>query len=163
MDFDTKEIEKSVFQWVEESFEDVFVVDVKCIKGKHSLLRVEVDKDSGISISDCTLINRKLQEWLSRYPEFTQYYRIEVTSPGLSEPFKVLRQYAKNVGRNIDITLVSGEKTNGKLLAVHPEEGTILIQAPQGSSKKEKKKENLSSLTKLSLAEVKQCFVEIKI
>jgi ribosome maturation factor RimP len=161
MDFDIKEIERSVFEWVEKNFEDVFVVDVQCGRGKHRLLKVEVDKDTGISISDCTLINKKLQEWLSRYPEFTQHYRIEVTSPGLSEPLKILRQYAKNVGRNVAITLVSGEKTQGMLLAVHPEEGTILLKAPQKNSKK--KKEEQSTLTKLSLAEIKQCFVEIKI
>jgi ribosome maturation factor RimP len=163
MDFDIKAIEKDVFQWVEENFENVFVVDVKCISGKHSLLKVEVDKDSGVNISDCALINRKLQEWLARYPEFTRYYRIEVSSPGLSEPFKVLRQYAKNVGRNINITLISGQKASGMLLAVDLKEGTILIQPPRRNSKKSKEAENVYSPTKLPLAEVKQCFVEIKI
>ena len=43
-------------------------------------------------------------------------FELQVSSPGLTEPFKVKQQYIKNIGRQIQVQPNSGEKLEGKLL-----------------------------------------------
>ncbi len=45
-------------------------------------------------------------------------FSLEVSSPGLDEPLKMLRQYRKNIGRQVELTLQDGSKKEGKLLIV---------------------------------------------
>ncbi|MCS6904774.1 MAG: hypothetical protein RML72_13025 [Bacteroidia bacterium] len=165
MEPDIAQVEKSIFEWIEQNFEDVFVIEVKCHKGKQNLLRVTVDKDKGISIGDCALINRKLQEWLLCYPVFLENYRIEVSSPGLSEPFKVFRQYTKNIGREVIVTLLNGEKIKGTLVAAHAEQNNITLQTQPNSYKNKNatKSNNTTITTTIPLKEIKHCFIDIKI
>jgi len=48
-----------------------------------------------------------------------------VSSPGLDEPLKLLRQYKKNIGRNIEILLLDGTKKAGRLADLN-EDGIIV-------------------------------------
>ncbi len=45
-------------------------------------------------------------------------FSLEVSSPGLDEPLKLKRQYQKNIGRNVEVTLQDGSKKEGKLLSI---------------------------------------------
>ena len=42
-------------------------------------------------------------------------YTLEVSSPGLSRPLRLPRQFKKNVGRDITVTLPDSTKMTGKL------------------------------------------------
>jgi ribosome maturation factor RimP len=131
--------------------EDIFLVAVR-IKPTNNI-KVFLDADAGLNIDKCVKINRAMyrimeeEEW---YPDGN--FSLEVSSPGIDEPLKLIRQYKKNIGRNIEITLIDGTKTEGKLVAVTEE--TIAVEYTEGKNKK------AVTLTKdISLTEVKQAIV----
>jgi ribosome maturation factor RimP len=59
-------------------------------------------------------------------------FSLEVSSPGLDEPLKLLRQYQKNVGRSVEVVLKDGSKTEGKLIGVGENEITVEEQTGKG-------------------------------
>jgi ribosome maturation factor RimP len=112
---------------------DIFLVSVK-IKPTNNI-KVFLDADNGLSIENCTKINRAMyrvieeDEW---YPEGN--FSLEVSSPGVDEPLKLLRQYKKNIGRKVEITFTDDTKTEGKLISA--EEEGIQVEITEGKNKK---------------------------
>lgn len=65
------------------------LVDVEYVKeGANWYLRVYADKEGGISIDDCVLISRALEEKLDEEDFIEDAYILEVSSPGLGRPLK---------------------------------------------------------------------------
>jgi ribosome maturation factor RimP len=133
--------------------EDIFLVAVH-IKPTNNI-KVFLDADAGLNIDKCVKINRamyRIMEEEGWYPDGN--FSLEVSSPGIDEPLKLIRQYKKNIGRNIEITIVDGAKTEGKLVAVT--EDAITVEYREGKNKK------AVILTKsIPFAEVKQTVVLI--
>jgi ribosome maturation factor RimP len=59
---------------------------------------------------------------------------LEVSSPGVEEPLKLHRQYKKNIGRTVEVTMNDGTKKEGKLTTVNDDE--IIIEEKTGQGKK---------------------------
>lgn len=120
-------IENKVNSLVEEKIadrKDLFVVDVKMHSdGK---LEVLVDGDHGISIQDCASISRYVGLRLEEEDAIPHAYRLEVSSPGIDRPLSTARQYRKNAGRTIRISLLDGTTKTGKLLDTTDKSVTIL-------------------------------------
>ena len=95
---------------------DLFLVDVK-VEGNNRIF-VEVDGDSGIPISACVNISRFIESSLDREQ---QDFELQVSSPGADSPFRVLRQYKKNAGKNVEITTADGKQIKAVLLQVFDE------------------------------------------
>ena len=89
---------------------DMFIVDITVGTGNSIL--VSVDSDAGISVGECVQISRHIESSLDREVED---FSLEVSSPGLSLPLKVFRQYVKNIGREVEVVTKSGEKQKGVL------------------------------------------------
>ena len=89
---------------------DMFIVDITVGIGNSIL--VSVDSDAGISVGECVQISRHIESSLDREVED---FSLEVSSPGLSLPLKVFRQYVKNIGREVEVVTKSGEKQKGVL------------------------------------------------
>ncbi|MCB0761855.1 MAG: ribosome assembly cofactor RimP [Flavobacteriales bacterium] len=83
--------------------------------GTDNVIDIVMDGDEGFSIQECINLNRYLERTLDRDIED---FNIKVSSPGLDQPFKVRRQYYKNVGRNVKVTLNEGEVIEGELMSV---------------------------------------------
>ncbi len=83
------------------------LVDVEYVKeGSNYYLRVYADKEGGITIDDCVDISRALNPKLDAYDkEFKDPYILEVSSPGLLRPLKKDKDFARNVGKMIEIKL----------------------------------------------------------
>jgi ribosome maturation factor RimP len=94
--------------------DDQFIVDITV--GAANQITVSVDSDTGISIGECVQISRHIEGSLDRE---TEDFSLEVSSPGLSLPLKVMRQYLKNVGREVEVVTTSGEKQKGVLKSAH--------------------------------------------
>jgi len=92
---------------------DIFLVEVLVKPG--NAITVHVDRPDGISIDECVKISRFLHENLDREKED---YSLEVSSPGLGGAFKVVQQYEKNLGRDIEVLYTDGIKVKGKLQKV---------------------------------------------
>jgi ribosome maturation factor RimP len=111
-------ITELVMQHIQGS--DIFLVEVVVKPG--NTVKVHVDKPEGISIDECVVISRFLNESLDRDVED---YSLEVSSPGLGGAFKVRQQYEKNLGRDIEVLYTDGIKVKGKLEKV-TDEGVLL-------------------------------------
>jgi len=120
-------VEERVKNLVEEKISDrpdLFLVDVKMhINGK---LIVLVDGDHGIGIADCAAISRHVGFHLEEENVIEQAYNLEVSSPGIDFPLKSVRQYQKNIDRNLNLKLTDGSQKEGKLMAADDE--GILIE-----------------------------------
>jgi ribosome maturation factor RimP len=118
-----------------------FLVEVR-IKPTNNV-KVFIDADEGVVLSDLIDYNRKLYKQLEESGLFPNGdFSLEVSSPGLDEPLKLFRQYKKNIGRFVDITLKDNSKKEGKL--VEATEDGIIIETETGKGrKKETKQESI--------------------
>ena len=94
----------------------LFLVDVKVRVGNKII--VFVDGEKGITIDECADISKYIESNLDREAED---YELEVSSPGISQPMKVEKQYQKNIGKPLQVLMKDGIKKNGKLLSVDKE------------------------------------------
>lgn len=116
-----------------EDSPDIFLVEIK-IKPTNNV-KIFLDADGGISIAKCVTYNRALYKQIEAGGIFPDGdFSLEVSSPGLDEPLKLKRQYKKNIGRNIEVTLQDSTKKEGKLLSV--DENEIVIEETRGKNKK---------------------------
>ena len=112
---------------------DYFLVDIR-IKPTNNV-KVYIDGDQGISIEKCVQFNRALYKKLEEVVLFPDGdFSLEVSSPGLDEPLKLLRQYQKNIGRQVELVLQDGSKIEGRLLEVS--EDGIIVEETRGKNKK---------------------------
>ena len=103
--------------------EDLFLVSVKFVP--NGTLSILVDGDNGLSIQDCAAISRHVGYILEEENVIEAAYNIEVSSPGIDSPLMLDRQFNKNIGRNVVVTLDNGERHEGTLLSYTPEGITI--------------------------------------
>jgi len=112
---------------------DYFLVDIR-IKPTNNI-KVFLDGDKGISIETCVRYNRALYKKLEESVLFPGGdFSLEVSSPGLDEPLKLLRQYKKNVGRQVELVLQDGTKKEGRLVEVS--EDGVIVEETKGKNKK---------------------------
>lgn len=110
---------EKILRIVEEHLPDTsyYVVEVKLTGKKgYEKIVVLVDGDQGISIDICAKITRSLSDELDELNMFEGSYTLEVSSPGLDYPLKSERQYLKNLGRSLNIDLMSGDNVKGNLI-----------------------------------------------
>ena len=129
-------IEKAVVtQLVEEHLQasNSYLVDVAIKPGNYIV--VEIDSDDSVSIDDCVALSQYIEAQLDRDVED---YELEVGSAGITSPFKVLRQYQKNIGNEVEMLLKSGTKKVGVLIAVDISGATISVEKkvkPEGAKR----------------------------
>lgn len=112
-------VDKRIEELTAEFFKgtDLFLVEVKVSKG--SQVQVFADSDSGMTVEKCTVLNRYLEKQLNAEMLFSDNYSLEVSSPGLSQPFKVFRQYLKNKNRDVEVLMNDGQKAEGRMTDVN--------------------------------------------
>ncbi len=113
-----------------------FIVDISVKPGNK--ITVLLDNDKGVSISDCVAMSRHIEFSLDRESED---FELNVMSPGLTEPFKTLRQYQKYIDKQVVVITKGNEKLNGKLLSVNNE--SILLETRIKEKIEEKKAKQL--------------------
>lgn len=116
------------------SGKDIYPVDLK-ISGDNKI-SVEIDSYAGVSLDDCVALNRYIESKLDRDAED---YELEVSSAGLTEPFKVLRQYKKNIGKEIEVLQSDGKKVSGILVEAGEQDFKIEAEKsvkPEGAKRK---------------------------
>ena len=121
---------------------DMFLVDVGVRPG--NIIVVELDSDNGMSIEDCISISRKIESQLDRDAED---FELEVGSVGLTSPFRIPRQYKKNIGNEVEVLTKKGLKLSG-ILKSSDETGFVIVITkmvkPEGAKKKVAVEEELS-------------------
>ena len=138
-------IDKNIIsQLVEEKLasSDNFLVDVVIKPG--NLIVIEIDNDEGVCIDDCAELSRYVESYLDREVED---FELEVGSAGITSPFKVLRQYVKNIGNEVEMLLKNGTKLSGVLKDANESGVVVTIEKqvkPEGAKRKITVEEDLS-------------------
>jgi len=94
----TSEIEKIV---TSEGLELVHV-DYRR-QGRTYLLRIDIDKDGGVTLEDCQLVSQQVSAWLDVEDPVPGEYELQVSSPGLDRKFYKDSDYQKFIGRLVRV------------------------------------------------------------
>ncbi|MFN4246581.1 MAG: ribosome maturation factor RimP [Flavipsychrobacter sp.] len=130
---------------------DMFIVNVK-IKPTNNI-KLYLDADGGLSVGKSAEINRKLYKLIEAEAMFPDGdFSLEVSSPGVDEPLLSDRQYKKNIGRTVLITLAEGKDILGLLKEVLEDKLVLEVKVP-------KKKE--TTVVEVPLADIKKTVVQI--
>jgi ribosome maturation factor RimP len=147
-------IEKKVRELVEDKIADkptLFLVDVKMhTNGK---LMILIDGDNGIGIDDCVAISRHVGFHLEEDNVIDTAYNLEVSSPGLDAPLTLMRQYVKNIGRNLAIKMADGAKREGKLSGI-TEDAVIIEEKIKEKGKKAESVESVIPINQITETKV---------
>lgn len=130
---------------------DMFVTNLQIEPGNN--IKLFLDADEGLNVQKSVSINRQLVaqiDELGWYPNGD--YSLEVSSPGVDEPLRFVRQYQKNIGRTLAVTNIEDLEQIGVLKAV-TEVGISL------EVKINKKKE--TALVELPFENIKQSIVQV--
>ncbi|QWR78684.1 ribosome maturation factor RimP [Candidatus Magnetomonas plexicatena] len=86
---------------------EVVGVEVKG-HGRRTLLRLTLDKEGGVTLSDCEKVSREVGVMLDVEDMFPESFTLEVTSPGIDRPLKGRTDFLKNIGKLLNV--VTAEK-----------------------------------------------------
>ena len=130
-------ISKDAVKQIVESYitaKGYYLVDINVTKDNH--ISVEIDHFEGVSIDFYVELTREIESGIDRE---TEDYELQVSSAGLTEPFKVLKQYQKNIGNEVEVLTKEGKKITGVLTAADAEKITLQIEKqikPEGAKRK---------------------------
>ena len=134
---------------------DCFIVDIKINPGKIVVL---LDKPTGIKIEECADVNRDLRDKLEGRG-ILEKYGIEVSSPGMEEPLRVLAQYYRRIGKQMGIVTKDGMRKEGILKSA--DENEIVIEETI-REKNNGKKTSHTELRTIPMSEIKEAKVIFK-
>ena len=86
-------------------------------QGKHSVLRVFIDKPEGILVEDCEAVSRQISSMLDVEDPITGVYSLEVSSPGMDRPLFSAEHFERFVGRDVKL-LLSAPLNNRRKMTV---------------------------------------------
>ncbi len=100
-------------------------------QGRHSVLRVYIDRPEGILIDDCEAVSRQVSGIFDVEDPISGEYTLEVSSPGMDRPLFTLEQFAKHAGEQVKIRLRSpyeGRRNyQGILRGVEEQDVVVLV------------------------------------
>jgi ribosome maturation factor RimP len=129
--------------------EDMFIVEIKV--SSSNVIRIFVDSFNGMPIEQCVAISRHVEHSLDREEED---FELQVSSPGLTENFKVKEQYKKYTGKEIELVTNEDIKLEG-LLKDSNEEQIILETSKLEKIEGYKKKQRVVKEHILKYSEIK--------
>ena len=113
-----------------------FIVDVSVSKDNDIVLTIE-SENGKIELEDCVSLSRFFE---TKFDREAEDYSLTVSSAGLDQPFKVLRQYQKAIGSKVEVSLKGGKKMVALLENADQESITLkysVREAVEGRKKKE--------------------------
>ena len=74
-------------------------------QGRGSVLRIFIDSEQGITLTDCSKVSRQVSAMLDVDDPIQGEYSLEISSPGLDRPLFGIVQYKKFIGHRIKVRL----------------------------------------------------------
>ncbi|KTD46727.1 Ribosome maturation factor RimP [Legionella rubrilucens] len=100
-------------------------------QGRHSLLRIYIDKEDGIGIEDCERVSKQISALLDVEDPISGNYSLEISSPGIPRPLFYKKHYHRYLGHDIQLKLykpVNGSrKLSGRIAAVEEDTLKLLV------------------------------------
>jgi ribosome maturation factor RimP len=118
-------LKSTISQIVENYLIDTnyYLVDIKVTPDNR--ISVEIDSFDGVSLEFCAELNRHIE---SQFDREVEDFELEVSSAGLTEPFKVVKQYEKNIGNEVETLTKDGKKTIGVLTEVNENQFVLQVE-----------------------------------
>tara|TARA_B110000305_G_scaffold221100_1_gene263488 strand:- start:350 stop:823 length:474 start_codon:yes stop_codon:yes gene_type:complete len=146
-----KEIIRLAQERINELDNGNYLVDVN-ISSKNAI-NVRMDNlQGGVSVKDCVSVSRNIEHNLDREQED---FELQVSSPGIDQPFMVYQQYTKNVGRKVTVTTNSEEVITGELIKANNEEISIK-EIKTEKNKVTNKKQQVETIHQLLMSNVRE-------
>jgi len=138
-----KEIEKILDK------NNVFLFDCKITK---NFIKIIVDTIEGVDIKMIAKISKEITNLQIIDIKFPDGVRIEVTSPGLEQPFTKIFQYERNINKKIKVFLKDEKEINNPIIGIlnFVNDDNILI-------------ENKNGFFKLMFNQIEKSFLQIEI
>ena len=150
-------IEKLALERIEELDKGLFIVDISI--SPKNVIQVELDCEEGnVAILDCVSVSRNIEHNLDREE---QDFELSVSSAGLDRPFRVHKQYVKNVGYEVKVQLKEKNQTIEGVLTHVDENGIKLETTTKERLEGKKKKETVVQETEYTFDEIKETKIVI--
>ena len=103
--------------------------------GRRSVVRVVVDRDSGVPLDDIAEVSRAVSDALDQFDEGMGRtpYVLEVTSPGVDRPLTEARHWRRNLGRLVTVAIGptgATDKVPGRITEVDDAGVVLAVEAP---------------------------------
>tara|TARA_B110000046_G_scaffold47958_1_gene53058 strand:- start:38904 stop:39371 length:468 start_codon:yes stop_codon:yes gene_type:complete len=146
-----------IVRLVEEKIErtEYYIVDISVSPSNQ--IRVEIDGDKGVKINDCIQISRHIEDNFDREEVD---FELTVSSAGMDQPFKILRQYQRYVGREVEMKTTEGDKIKGILVSADDKEVVLEVTRKEKIEGKKKKQIVIDNKT-VPMEQVKEAKVVI--
>jgi ribosome maturation factor RimP len=105
-------VEQQIQRIVESEGLELVHVDYRR-QGNGYLLRIDIDKDGGVTVEDCSLVSQQVSTWLDVEDPVPGEYELQVSSPGLDRKFYRSSDYEKFLGRLVRV------KTSSAIRGLH--------------------------------------------
>lgn len=90
--------------------ESLYLIDL--VISANNKIQITIDGDNGVPLSECIRISRSVDNNFDREEED---FSLEVSTPDISHPLKLKRQYVKNINRILKVKL-DEEEIEGTLV-----------------------------------------------
>ena len=143
--------EDLIRQYTNEQLEgsDKFLISVKVRNGNH--ITVVIDGDEPLRIEDCIAVSKHIE---SKFDREVEDFELRVFSAGIDQPYVQLRQYIKNIGREVEVSLMDGTIVKGILLAAN--EQHIQLEEKVTKKKKQATGTAVEGVLTIPFSEIKQ-------
>lgn len=131
-----------------------FLVEIIVLSGKKKSIEIVVQSDDGVKSQDIVAISREINKRTEEIEFFEDPYQIEVGSPGIGRPIKMIRALNSQIGRLLDIEFkkeTGKQSVKGNLKAIN---GQIL--SVEVKSKKE------SIIHEINFDDIKSVSVDVE-
>ncbi|MFY7671938.1 ribosome assembly cofactor RimP [Tenacibaculum sp. MEBiC06402] len=145
---------KGLLQEALDENPSLFLIDLQFLA--NSKIKVVVDGDSGVPLSECVRISRNIEHNLDREEED---FSLEVTTPDISDSLKVRRQYNKNLNRILKVKTNDAE-FEGKLIEIN-EENIVLTWKSREPKPVGKGKHTVEKQEEIPFDSIKEAKVKI--
>ncbi len=102
-------------------------------EGRRTVVRVNVERASGLSVEDCARISEELSRALDLHDPIPHAYTLEVASPGLDRPLRSAEDFVRFAGRKVDVTVrepIEGRrKWRGRLIGLEGSDVVLDVDA----------------------------------
>jgi ribosome maturation factor RimP len=146
---------KKVIELAQERIHELnngnYLVEVN-ISSKNAITVKMDNLNGGVSIKDCVSVSRNIEHNLDREAED---FELQVTSPGIDQPFLVLEQYQKNIGQKVNVISKDDFSVVGELLEF--DNNQIKVKEVNTiKNKTTKKKETIEEIHIFTMDQIKE-------
>jgi ribosome maturation factor RimP len=159
---DIKEKIKNLLEekFSEETYQSFFLIDI--IQSASEQIQVYIDRDAGLQLEHCVDISRFIEKNIEENAWLGDSYSLDVSSPGVGEPLKMIRQYQNNIGRLLSVELVDSHiNAQGTLTEVNEEYLVIEYKEKVLAEPGKKKKIEITTQKQIPFNQIKKAVVKI--